>query len=625
MKCRAFAVLLSFFLLMTCFAGVCAAENDAIRAGDIVILYTNDVHTYIQGGEEEGALSYAHVAAMKQDLLAVTDKVLLVDAGDHIQGTAYGAMDQGKTVVELMNMAGYDAATLGNHEFDYTVSGMFNARQWADYPYLSCNFTDLRTESNVLDSYKVFDLDGTRVAILGITTPETLTSTAPAYFQDENGNYIYGIAGGADGAALYAAVQKGIDDARAAGADYVIGLGHLGTDASASPWTSREVIANTQGLTALIDGHSHSAIPAEQVTDKAGNPVLLTQTGSYLDAVGTLRITADGEVSAFLTESYPRTDEAVAAAADQWVKQVDAMLGEMIAESDLDFVINNAAGERLVRIRQTNMADFNADAYYYLLNGIEGLQCDVAVTNGGGVRAEAAAGPWSYKTMKSVNPFGNVICMVRVTGQQLLDALEWAYRLTDGQPGCPEEGTLLHTAGVTFKVDASIEATVQSQDGIWSGGPTGAYRVHDVAVYDRESGGYLPLELEKQYTLAGTNYTLRNLGGGCAMFREAELVKDYIMEDYMAMAAYAVAFKDTDGDGLPNIRSANSPLAQYKGYILNYEEHFPQDRVMIYEKTPATGERLMPVALAAVMLLSLGAVLVLIGRRKNRKNNSIGS
>ena len=239
------------------------AETTAAPAEDVVILYTNDVHTYI-----DGVLSYDVIAGLKAELEAQYGNVLLVDAGDHIQGTAYGSMDKGATIIELMNAAGYDLATLGNHEFDYGMDGCMSVIDQAQFPYTSCNFyeeADGVRGDNVLETFHSFDIGGRTIAFVGITTPESFTKSTPAYFQDENGNYIYGIAGGEDGADLYADVQAGIDAAKAAGADIVIALGHLGDDPASQPWTSEETIANVSGLTAFIDGHSHSTLWARML------------------------------------------------------------------------------------------------------------------------------------------------------------------------------------------------------------------------------------------------------------------------------------------------------------------------------------------------------------------------
>ena len=217
------SLLLSAAMLTGLALPAMAAEGE--DAEGIVVLYTNDIHTYI-----DQDLTYSLVAAYKDSL----ENALLVDAGDHIQGTAYGGMDQGATIIELMNAAGYDLATLGNHEFDYDMEGCMAAIQAADFPYVSCNFyheADGVRGENVLDSYEVFELGGVSVAIIGITTPESFTKSTPAYFQDDNGDYIYGIAGGPDGEELYDAIQEAVD-ATSAEADYVIALGHLGVDES---------------------------------------------------------------------------------------------------------------------------------------------------------------------------------------------------------------------------------------------------------------------------------------------------------------------------------------------------------------------------------------------------------
>lgn len=391
-KMRFLSLLITVSMLLSLLTGlgglgVSAAGVADVAAGDIVILYTNDVHSHINNGDE--GMTYAAIAQMKKDLLAKTDNVLLVDAGDHIQGTAFGAIDKGMTIIDLMNQTGYDAATLGNHEFDFGMDGAMAVVDAADYPYLSCNFKDLTTDQNVLDSYKIFACGEKKVAILGITTPATLTSSAPAYFQDEDGNFIYDILGGADGAKLFAAVQTAIDAARADGADYVIALGHIGVDGSTEPWTSRNIIAATTGLDAFIDGHSHTTMEGETVPDKDGNEVLLTQTGTQLSNVGQLHITADGTITTSLLSTYAGFDPDVAEATDSWIATVEGPLGEIAAHSDFKFTINDPSGDWRIRWGNTNMGEFNADAYYYALNQADGAGCDIAFINGGGIRAEA--------------------------------------------------------------------------------------------------------------------------------------------------------------------------------------------------------------------------------------------
>ena len=572
-------------------------------AEDVVILYTNDVHTYI-----DGPLSYDVIAGLKASLEAVYGNVLLVDAGDAVQGTAFGSMDKGETIVKLMNAAGYDLATLGNHEFDYGMDGTMNVIGWAEFPYVSCNFyhedaAGLRGE-NVLDAYKMFEIGGRKIAFVGITTPETFTKSTPAYFQDENGNYIYGISGGEDGSDLYADVQSAIDAAKAEGATMVIGLGHLGDDPASQPWTSEELIANVSGLTAFIDGHSHSTVESKEVAGKDGGKVILTQTGEYFGRIGLMHIPAEGNIpltsfveyaeitevvkdetgAAVLDEDGEEvtevvgyefvtdfdlggpitwcTDEKVAAIKDAWIAEIDTQLGQAIGSTALTFDNYDADGNRLVRSQETNTGDFAADALYYLFDNM-GLDVDVAIMNGGGVRNKAVTGELTYKTAKNIHTFGNVACLQTITGQQLLDALEWGAR---GVGTGEEIGGFLHVAGITYKVDAQWPASVQMDDkGVWTGAPTGGYRVHDVQVYNKETGAYEPLDLTASYNLAGYNYTLRDLGDGFNMFSGAVNVLDYVMEDYMVLANYIQGFEGGKVD------ATNSPLAaKFPGMLLDY-------------------------------------------------------
>ena len=546
---------------------------------EVTILYTNDVHTYIDKQAPE--LTYAAIAALKQSYQNAGKKVLLVDAGDHVQGTAYGSMDQGASIIELMNAAGYDAATPGNHEFDYGMDRAKELMRDADFPYLSCNWVDLRTNLRVLPEIKVFVRGGVRIAFVGITTPETFTKSTPAYFMNKaQTKYIYDILGGEDGQKLYSAVQKAVDKAKCL-ADVVIGLGHLGVDPSSSPWTSEEVIAHATGFDAFIDGHSHTVMENKQVADASGRLVTLTQTGSYFANVGEMTIAPDGTISTRLVSTYDQEDVAVAAEQAAWVNTVDDMLGEKIAVADTKFYITDpATGKRRIRSGETNLGDFVADGIYTYFNEVEQLHCDIAIMNGGGIRSDEDAGYWTFKTCKQVSPFGNVACLMSVTGKQIQDALEFAARFA-GAEG-KENGGFLQVAGATYEIHTDIPNTVQTDDkNVWIGSATGTPRVQNVKIYDRANGTYVPLDENKTYALAGMNYTLRNLGDGFAMFDGAELIKDYVSEDYLVMSTYAMTFGGVDAEGLPHLSSANSVLAEYPGYLLDYENPYGAGRISI--------------------------------------------
>ena len=580
---------LSFLLTLALSLSITAPAviaEESPKSDDIVILYTNDIHTYI-----DGDISYDVIAAVKQDLQTRYNHVLLVDAGDHVQGTAYGSMDKGKTIIDLMNASGYDAATLGNHEFDYGMQGCIDVRSWTSFPYTSCNFyheTSGVRGANVLNPYVTINCGTVDVAFVGITTPESFTKTTPAYFQDEHGNYIYGISGGNDGQALYNDVQTAIDGAKTNGAEYVIALGHLGDDAGSAPYTSAATIANVTGLSAFIDGHSHSIVEGSTVADKDGNPVLLTQTGEYFNRIGMMIIDNDtnddvpvGTITTNFIEvedvSGLTPDPTVKAIKDAWIAQIDTQLGTTIGSAAVTLDNYDADSVRLVRSQETNTGDFCADALYYLFDEMD-MDVDVAVMNGGGVRNQAITGDISYKTCKEIHTFGNVACLQTVTGQQLLDALEWGAR----SAGASECGGFLQVSGLTYQIDASIPSTVQMDErGVWAGAPTDEYRVHDVKIYDKATNSWLPLDLTANYNLAGYNYTLRDLGDGFAMFAGAVNVLDYVMEDYMVLANYVLAFEDG------TVTATNSPLAKkHPGFTVDYSTVNGSGRIAI-QSAPA--------------------------------------
>ena len=521
-----------------------AVTTAAPAADAVTILYTNDVHTYI-----DKDLRYSTVAGYRDTLT----NVLLVDAGDHVQGTAYGSMDEGATIVKLMEAARYDLATLGNHEFDYGMARALSVATGGKVPYISCNFFQIDPKTgeavaDVLDGVKIFEVAGKKIAFVGITTPESFTKSTPSYFQNEKGEYIYDIPGGDDGSDLYFCVQAAIDAVTANDhPDYIIALGHLGDDPSSKPWTSEELIAHTTGLDAFIDGHSHSTVERREVKDKAGETVILTQTGSYLDALGQMTIAADGTITTKLLTAADLAsvtpDPEVKAIEDKWISDIDTQLGEVIG-SFADVMTNyDADGNRLVRKQETNEGNFCADALYHLFDSMD-LDVDIAVMNGGGIRNKEATGEVTYKTCKEIHTFGNVACLLTVTGQQMLDALEWGAKdvAVDGSKEC---GGFLHPAGLKYTIDATIPCTVQKDDkGVWTGGPTGAYRVKDVQVLNKKTGAYEPLKLDGKYNLAGYNYTLRDLGDGFAMFDGAVNVLDYVKTDYMVLADYVKSFPE---------------------------------------------------------------------------------
>lgn len=580
----------------------------------IVILYTNDFHSHIANtkqiektdgtSEEVPALRMSHVSQMAQDLRDEGYSVLLVDAGDEVQGSTYGAIDEGDTVIRLMNAAGYQLATPGNHEFDYGMFRLFQLADMAEYPYISSNFHSLIGEDPFEDT-ATFEFDGKTITFVGVTTPEAITSSTPTYFQNESGEFIYTIDGIKDPHEMYDAAQKTID-AVADDADYVIGIGHvgIGLDERRGLISSYDLIENTTGLDAFIDGHSHTSLPGELVQDKGGASVLLTQTGSYLDAVGVMELKEDGSIDSHLATVYDSFDPEVAALEEEAIQNLNDKLGQKMAELPFELYDSNPEKprQRLVRAQETNLGDFIADSVYWYFNQKLEKPCNIAVWNGGGIRANIPAGDVTMNSLMTVEPFGNMICQIEATGQQLLDALEMGATVTgdyDTQLDAPaENGGFFHVSGLRYTIDASVPSSVVLDDNQMFKSVDGEYRVKDVQVYNADTKSYDPLELDKNYRISGDIYLLRNGGNGLSMFTECDMIVDYVAQDVEVLSDYFQSFA-ADGE-YPTICTAGSPLSTLEGFDLDYENPYGSGRITILAQE-ATTEAVTEAADASVV------------------------
>ncbi|MDO4741091.1 MAG: 5'-nucleotidase C-terminal domain-containing protein, partial [Eubacteriales bacterium] len=458
---------------------------------------------------------------------------------------------------------------------------------------------------NVLSSGGLFKLGELTLGFVGVMTPETFSKSAPAYFQDENGEFIYGLSGGDTGEELQADVQKAIDSARAQGADLVIGLGHLGLDSASEPWTSATTLSNISGMDAFIDGHSHTECEHSTITDKDGESVVLVQTGEYFHNIGLMIIDAEtheikteligyneltekgtdenGEetdvvvgyelVSELYTGAKWPVDEQTAELKNNWITTIEESLGVVIATTELTFDNYDAEGNRISRKQATNSGDLAADALYWLFDDM-GMNVDVAITNAGGLRNKAITGEITYTLCKSMHTFGNHACLRTVTGQQLLDALEWGAR---GIGFDDDIGAFMQVSGITFSIDPTIEPTsVCDEYEMWVSGPTGEYKVQDVQVYNKKTNAYEPLDLEAKYNLSGYDTFLTKAVDGYTMFDGTAVVMDHAMEDYLVLANYFTAFEG----GV--IEATNSPLlAKYPNMLLDYSDVNGSGRITI--------------------------------------------
>ena len=526
------SLLLVLALCLSLVSGALAAEGDtSAESAKIVILSTNDVHCAVaQTTDKDGnvtGMGYAALAAYANKMKATygESNVTLVDAGDAVQGEAIGTLSKGEYLVDILNKVGYAVRVPGNHEFDYGMDQFLALAKKTESGYVSCNFTG-KDGKPVFDAFKMISYGDVNVAYVGICTPETFFKSTPTYFQDDKGNYVYGFCEGNDGADLYASVQSAVDAAKAAGANYVIAVGHLGVEETSAPWRSTDVIANTTGIDALIDGHSHTAL-CDSVKNKDGEAVLRLQNNSKFASIGQLTIdTVTGEMEAVSVPAAAWTEEDpdVKAYVDEITAKFDAQLKTVVAKTDVELTVNDpATGDRMVRSQETNLGDLCADAYRTLLG------TDVAFVNGGGVRANIPAGDITYEQIIAVHPFGNAACAVEATGQQILDALELA------SCNCPGEfGGFLQVSGLTYTIDTTVESSVVTDE---KGGfieVAGEYRVKDVKI------GGEPIDLTKTYTVASHNYMLKSGGDGLNMFKGNKILQDEVLIDNQVLINYIV-------------------------------------------------------------------------------------
>ena len=510
-------------------AEISRPQND----GDILILYTNDVHCGFNDN-----LGMAAVAALKKDLMRTNRYVALVDCGDAIQGDVIGTVSDGEYAIDIMNQAGYDVATIGNHEFDYGIGALKLDMSLANFEYVSCNLKYTGSKEDPfkdLKPYVIREYGHVRVAFVGVTTPETFVSSSPEHFK-EDGEYAYDLRAG-DGSELYACIQESVDAARRDGADYVILLSHLGIFSSI--YGSDVVAAHTEGIDVILDAHSHTVIPERILKNKAGENVLLTQTGTKLANVGLLTISSRGNISASMISEYPDRDAQTQELTDKLMSAVDAELNEKVGEAAADMRITDENGTRIVRNRETGIGDLLTDAMR-IRN-----KTDIGWLNGGGIRADINAGDITYKDIISVQPFGNSLCIIKAKGQAILDALEFSsryvqkqYSASDGS-AIGETGGFAQVSGLKYTIDTSVSPSIETDDTGNFTAVTGERRVRDVMVV-RDDGSEEPLDPEAEYTICGATFTLIHGGDGQTAFADAELVADEVTVDYMNLADFIV-------------------------------------------------------------------------------------
>ena len=485
---------------------------------EIIILHTNDIHCGITDN-----MGIDKVAQYKKDLKKQGHPVALADAGDAIQGAPIGKLSTGESIIKIMNAVGYDFVIPGNHEFDYGMARFLQLAPRQKCGYYSCNFVDVKTRKPILKPYKILAMGGKKIGFVGVTTPETLVTSTPKYFQDQNGKFIYSFCEDQTGEKLYEAVQRAVNDVRKEGADYVFLVGHLGTDGSIPYWSSGAVAANTYNIDAIIDGHSHEQyIPPHKVINKAGKEVLVAQTGTKVQSLGKMTIREDGTITSELVKGLKEADKKVTKLVAKENKKFEPILKQPVGEAMVELTVNDPkTGKRRVRNGETNLGDFVADAYRFVLD------TDISMVNGGAVRNTIKKGVFTYNDLLQAFPFGNMCTVIEATGQQIVDALEVG---ASDYPG--EHGAFMQVSGISYAIDPSVPSglVIDAKGNFVE--VKGERRVKDVMINGK------PINLNGKYTVGGTPYVLKDGGHGLVMFKQSRLLKDGIMTDVDAIMEY---------------------------------------------------------------------------------------
>lgn len=526
----------------------CGGGNGAPRPDkEIVILYTNDVHCGIEKKDKTKRLGYSSLAAYKKQCRQETPYVTMVDNGDAIQGETIGTLSKGQYLVDIMNAVGYDYCILGNHEFDYGMNQLVKLLKEADATYLACNIVYTGPGKDellpLLRTYAIVEYGqgekAVKVGFIGVSTPESLTKSAPSTFQ-KNGKFVYSF-NGENPEKFYACIQKNVDACRDNGADYVVVLAHLGDASESVPYTSVDVIEHTRGIDAILDGHAHSTIPCRKIKNLDGKETILTSTGTKLCTIGRMVIDTEGKITTGLIEEVTAKDPAVEKVIANIKKHYEASVNAVVAHSSVAVSDCDANGCRLVRNRETAIGDLSADAYRYA------AKSDIGFVNGGGIRAGLPKGDITFDNVISVHPYGNTLACCEATGQDILDALEHAYRAveakaTDGKNSLGECGGFLSVSGLKCTVDTSIPSHVVLDDKGMFVKVDGARRVKDVKVLNSK-GQYVPIDPKATYTVASQNFTLKECGDGFTMFAKKKYIIGEGECDYQMLINYIESLK----------------------------------------------------------------------------------
>ena len=448
---------------------LCSVVVSAKKKQSIVILYENDVHCAIEGYQ---------VLAGLRDAVADTAYVAVVSSGDFVQGGTAGAISRGQYVADIMRTVGYDAITLGNHEFDFPVKHTKELLAHIGAPVVCTNLYETETNRKVFAPYIIKKFGKTKIAFIGAATPGTFYTETGAFFEGDK--QIYDLRE----KDFNEVMQRTVDQARKEGARYVVVLSHLGEDPDRSGVNSHEMIKHTTGIDIVLDGHTHSVVAHDTLLNAAGKPVVITETGSKFENIGKLVIRKGKMHNELLpVKDLAVRSERVQATTDSVLLLMQEQTRRIVCHSDVSLQFENAKGTWILRTEDTNTGNLICDAFRVTTGA------DIALANGGCVRRGQTAGDWTYGDIAAMLPYDNHLWVVEASGATIVELLRRSTQLLPEEDGSfPQVSGLRYTAHVA---DHSIS---------------------DVEVLNRKTGAYEPIDLNRNYTVSTIDYCVS--GGG---------------------------------------------------------------------------------------------------------------
>ena len=469
----------------------------AMAQKSIVILYENDVHCGIDG--------YTKMAGLRDAISrADTAYVGAVCVGDFLQGNTTGAISKGQYIVDIMRYMDYHALTLGNHEFDYGVPRMVQLLEQVNAPVVCANLYEAGEPQPMYAPYVIHQYGDKKVAFVGACTPETMILEGYSFY-DTNGILLYDL----KQKTFYQLIQQAVDEARKAGADYVVLLSHVGETTQSMGFNSHLLVNHTRGIDVVLDGHSHNIFENAKATNLDGKEITVTQTGTQFANVGKLVITPEGR---FITQlmkgkDIPYENAKVTAITDSIRQMVKAVTSKVVAKSDYTLVVSDENDQWIVRAEETNAGDLVADAYRYA------MKADIGFENGGGIRNDIEAGDITYGDIIGMLPYDNTLRRISVTATQLKEMLT---RCTSLVPVL--DGNFPQCSGLRF--------TVHSK----------SHTVSDIEI-QQEDGSYAPIDMQRSYSVALTNYNHEG-GGFFDSFKKCPVLQESTLRYYEALSDY---------------------------------------------------------------------------------------